>query len=247
MAIRFERVAVAACLALIGCSPAEPDRRSPAAQPGPKRPSAPAAASAPAPPTLRSAGLSPFARVARDVETSLLARNPPDVWRRGDTLFVRTGAGVKRFETEYCDDGDDDRCTYYRLDQVWENGRYFGIMVGFYEGSDYLLVARDGAETWTGDRPVPSPGRRWLASAVHNDAYETEREGVHIYDAKTLRVVHAIPPDRLMYPEELAWNGDACLGFRAALPADWQRKRHWWLAESGGAWRLSRNRPGQCR
>lgn len=218
MAIRSERFAVAAWLALIGAAPALASGRPDAARPS-----------------------------ADNVEAKLVARAPAAVQRLGDTLVVRTRAGEKRFATQYCEDADDDRCTGYRLDRIWGDGEVFGIMVGYYEGGDYRLVTRDGAETGTGARPLASPGRRWFASAVHSDAYETEREGVHIYDAATLRVAHAIPTDRLMYPDELRWHGDACLGFRAALPADWQRKRRWWLAEDKGLWRLSRNRPARCR
>lgn len=251
MAIRFELIAITALL-LTGCERAQ--REQAAAPPRPKAaPKAalpsPAATVTPA----AAAGFEPntLTRAAIAREAALLAGKPERVRREGDTLFVRTAKDDMPFKTENCGP-DDDRCVSYYLDRIWGREALFGILVGYWEGGDYEVVNRAGFSTTTGDRPLLSPGGRWFASAVHNDAYETSREGVHVYESAQLQVVRSVPTTVLAYPEDLRWHGDRCLSFTAVDPGEplegpgTVRKR-WYLLEAAPEWRLTDRRPGECR
>jgi hypothetical protein len=251
MATRFDLIALAALL-LTGCERAQPEQaaappRSKAAPetalPSPAATVTPAAAAAFDPNALT--------RAATAREAALLAGKPMRVRREGDTLFVRTAKDDMPFRTENCG-ADDDRCVSYHLDRIWGDEAFFGILIGYWEGGDYEVVNREGFSTTTGDRPLLSPGGRWFASAVHNDAYETSREGVHIYDSGQMQVVRTVPTTVLAYPEGLRWHGDGCLSFTAVDPGGPLQgpgtdRKLWYLVEAAPEWRLTDRRAPACR
>jgi hypothetical protein len=231
MAIRSELIAA---LILAGCSDDQPDRAAQAA--------------APVPAITPMSSPEPNARAvaAKTREALLLAQMPEGIRREGDTLFVRTAKGEARFRTENCEPNDD-RCVSYHLDHLWDGGAFVGMLIGFWEGSDYLVLNRAGFSTTTGDRPLLSPRRRWFASAVYNEAYESSREGVRIYDAATMEEVRAVAPTTLAYPDQLAWRGDDCLSFTAARPGASRARARWWLVVASPEWHLTTSRPAACR
>jgi hypothetical protein len=190
-------------------------------------------------------------------EEKLFARYPLAAYRRGNVLHVASRGGVLEYQDKSCEIDAD--CVSFRLDDVFLDGRLFGIEVGYYEGGDYIVADTQSLHLYTGDRPIFSPSGSMFATAVFNEAYETSAEGVRLYalDFRSahgfgLRLVRLISPNVLTYPDKVVWFTDACVSFVASEGSLYDEQGNeksrttFYLVAAEPEWRLTRERDAKC-
>jgi hypothetical protein len=185
-------------------------------------------------------------------EEALLARYPDLVRREGNLLLVGARGGFLRHEDKDC--AVDTDCAAYRLDEAFQDGRLFGIEIGYYEGGDYMVVDTLSGALHTGEKPLFSPGGHMFATAAFNENYETAAEGVRLYALDfPMRLVRTVSSAVLAYPENLAWRGDRCITFTAVegsfIDEQGREKSRttWYLVEDAPEWRLTQALDPLCR
>jgi hypothetical protein len=179
-------------------------------------------------------------------EARLAAKYPGLIKRNGNTLRI----GSKSFTDKGRCANDDSDCATYRAVQV--RGDYVGVRAGYYEGSDYYFVRRDGqVSTNVGDDPLPSPnGKRFFVLVWDPHTFWDPLKGAAVWEwrqgPQRLRVVD----EGITYVNRLvAWRSNACVEMLAAdtdEARDAGQTHRVWLAEQNGDWRLSRKRPPIC-
>lgn len=202
-------------------------------------------------PLLAGCSLMPQAGPERRVE----APYAPAVSQRGDVLAIGIGRDARQYRSTSECDRDPDNCETYAFDAVLAPGVY-GVRVDYYEGGDYLVVVPGSGDALTGARPVLSPDRRLMASAITSEAYETSAEGLHVWTVREgTKEIFAANPDELReaslpaYPEHLAWLTNTCLTFSVVSgdgPPDTSPRRELYLVKSTTGWQLLDARPPSC-
>lgn len=186
-------------------------------------------------------------------ETKLLARYPDVVRRDGNLLRVASRGGWLDYRDTDCVD-QVDACARYTLDQAWQNGRFFGVAIGLYEGGDYLVADTQSGHEFTGGPPVFSPNGGLFATIVYSESYPTSGEGVRIWATDfPMRNIRIVSPHVLAYVETPIWRGERCLSF-TAVPAgggdmfpDLADRRTYYLVEAQPEWRLQDEPAAICR
>jgi hypothetical protein len=192
-------------------------------------------------------------------ENKLFARYPLAAYRRGNVLHVASRGGVLEYRDKSC--AVDADCVLFRLDDVFLDGRLFGIEVGYYEGGDYIVADTQSQHLYTGGRPIFSSSGSMFATAVFSEAYETSAEGVRLYalDLNSgrggdtgLRLVRLISPNVLTYPDNVVWLTDACVSFVASEGSLYDAqgsetpRTSFYLVSAEPEWRLTKEREAKC-
>lgn len=193
-------------------------------------------------------------RLANEAGRFVAAGQTPVVSQRGNVLTIGAGRDARSYRSTRDCARHPNTCRTYAFDGVLAPGVY-GVRVGYYEGSDYLVVVPGSGEASTGTRPILSPSGRFMTSAITSDAYETDAEGMHIWTVREgTRLVFAVNPDRLRplypaYPERLTWLNDGCLKLSVVVgdgPPDTSPRKWLYVSASSTGWQLLEGQSPIC-
>src|SRR5262249_10503459 len=152
---------------------------------------------------------------SEEYEKTCIAQTNASAARQGDELHLKFGNSASRIykeDTTGCENGPYEKCKRYTLYDYFPEHRLFLVIVGYYEGGEWLLVSQlDGKEQQIVGPPGYSPGKRSLASANWNEGPGGDsNNGIDIVPADLNSngpAFHYRPNDYELW-QFVRWDGD---------------------------------------